>query len=285
MRLFGVGRVGFSMKAVRRMHHIIRFAMQITGLYRIGHRHALDLRVEHNPVHLPDLPAAFDGFRILHISDTHIDGNPELLPVLIEKVKDIPCDLCVFTGDFRDSFCFQLDLPQQLSIDLFKHIDAPAYAILGNHDNIQMVPGFEAAGIRVLLNEHVKIERGGESLFLLGIDDPHHYKTDDLTQALAGTPDKACRILLAHSPQAVPEAAAAGVSLYLCGHTHGGQICRPDGQPLLKRSRRQINKALGAWEYEGMPCYTSRGAGTSSIAVRFNCPPEITLHTLKKSTD
>ncbi len=116
----------------------------------------------------------------------------------------------------------------------------------------------------------------------MGVDDPHYYETDNLEKAMTGVSDDTFSILLAHSPEITRQAAYAGVDVYLCGHTHGGQICLPGGQPLIANSRCPHNQCKGAWKYDTMQGYTSRGVGTSSVDVRFNCPPEITIHTLRR---
>ena len=89
-------------------------------------------------------------------------------------------------------------------------------------------------------------------------------------------------ILLSHTPEVYRQAAHAGFDLMLSGHTHGGQICLPGGVPLtLDSGCRAIG--AGAWRYDAMAGYTSVGAGSSIVPVRFNCPPEITLHRLHRS--
>jgi predicted MPP superfamily phosphohydrolase len=167
-------------------------------------------------------------------------------------------------------------------VALRRHIRAETYAVLGNHDCIEMVPLLEAGGIRMLLNEHAVVEHGGASIQLAGVDDPHYYETDNLHQALDGVPESAFKILLVHSPEICRKAAFSGVNLYLCGHTHAGQICLPGGRPLLINSKCPRECHSGLWTFEEMTGYTSRGAGTSSVDVRFNCPPEITVHTLRR---
>ena len=279
--LFGAGKTWFHIENIRTLHRIIRRVLRVMGLYRIGHRNTLDVQIEQNELFFTDLPNAFDGFRILHISDTHIDGNPELLPVLQEKIDGLEYDVCVFTGDFRKGTFEEYETPIRLMGQLCESLSAPAYGVLGNHDIIEMLPLLEAGGLRLLMNERVELERGGETLHLLGVDDPHYYETDQLEKAMAGVPNNGFCILLAHSPEITRKAAGAGVHLYLCGHTHGGQICLPGGLPLIANSRCPHDQCKGVWAYEQMQGYTSRGAGTSSVDVRFNCPPEITVHTLR----
>jgi len=281
-RLFGSGKVWFHIEHIRTLHRIIRNILKATGLYKRGHRNALAVRVNLQKLRCADLPEAFDGFRLLHISDTHIDGNPELIELLIRLVEPLEYDTCVITGDFREGTFEDYETPANRMVELRRHIKTETYAILGNHDAIEMVPILEEGGIRMLLNEHVTLEHRDEKICLAGVDDPHYYETDNLDKALEGVPEEQFKILLAHSPEICRKAAFAGVNLYLCGHTHAGQICLPGGHPLLINSKCPRECHSGLWSFEEMTGYTSRGAGTSSVDVRFNCPPEITVHTLRR---
>jgi predicted MPP superfamily phosphohydrolase len=282
-RLFGCGKVWFHIEHIRTLHRIICTLLKCAGLYRRGHRNALSVQVRFQNLPCPDLPEAFDGFRLLHISDTHIDGSPELPDLLARLIEPLDYDACVITGDFREGTFEDYDTPARQMVELRRRIKTDTYAILGNHDAIEMVPTLEAGGLRMLLNEHAVLTRAGTSVWLAGVDDPHYYETDNLDQALAGIPEEGFKILLAHSPEICRKAAFAGVHLYLCGHTHAGQICLPGGRPLLTNSKCPRECHSGLWHFEEMTGYTSRGAGTSSVAVRFNCPPEITVHTLRRT--
>lgn len=283
-RLFGSGKVWFHIEHIRMLHRFIRRCLQCIGLYRRGHRNALAVRVNHQELPGADLPEEFNGFRLLHISDTHIDGNPELIELLIRLIDPLEYDLCVITGDFREGTFEDYDTPARRMVELRGHIKTETYAILGNHDCIEMVPTLEEGGIRLLLNEHIAVEHNGAAIWLAGVDDPHYYETDNLDKALEGVPENGFKILLAHSPEICRKAAFSGVNLYLCGHTHAGQICLPGGRPLLTNSKCPRECHSGLWAFEEMTGYTSRGAGTSSVNVRFNCPPEITVHTLRQKT-
>jgi len=281
-RLFGNGKVWFHIEHIRTLHRIIRTLLKVLGLYGRGRRNALAVRVHFQELPCPDLPDAFDGFRLLHISDTHIDGNPELIGILARLIEPLEYDICVITGDFREGTFEDYETPARRMVELSTHIKTDIYAIMGNHDAIQMVPTLEEGGIRMLLNEHAGIRHHEDTIWLVGVDDPHYYETDNLDKALEGVPENGFTILLAHSPEICRKAAFAGINLYLCGHTHAGQICLPGGHPLLINSKCPHKYHSGLWSFEGMSGYTSRGAGTSSVNVRFNCPPEITIHTLRR---
>jgi predicted MPP superfamily phosphohydrolase len=145
-----------------------------------------------------------------------------------------------------------------------------------------MVPRLEAMGVRMLLNERVTLGRGASLIHLAGVDDPHFYRADNLEKAADGIPDDAFSILLSHTPEIYRQAAHVGFDLMLAGHTHGGQICLPGQIPLTLDSALPRRFGAGAWHYKGMSGYTSVGAGTSVVAVRFNCLPEITIHELAR---
>ena len=127
-----------------------------------------------------------------------------------------------------------------------------------------------------------RVRNNDESIWIIGIDDPHYYGCDDLPQAVKGVPDGSFKILLVHTPEMLREAHQAGISLYLCGHTHAGQICLPWIGPLVINADCRRSFVSGTWRYGEMCGYTNPGCGTSLLPVRFLCPPEITLITLHR---
>ena len=159
-------------------------------------------------------------------------------------------------------------------------LKGPIYGVLGNHDTICMLPGLEEMDIRMLLNESDAIVRGGQRIHLVGIDDAHFYRMDNIEKAAAGIPNDEFSILISHTPEIYRQAAHADFNLLLSGHTHGGQICLPGGIPVTLDSVLPRLMASGPWQHHDMIGYTSVGAGSSVVPVRFNCPPEITLHQL-----
>jgi uncharacterized protein len=135
----------------------------------------------------------------------------------------------------------------------------------------------------MLLNECEIIKRDEQSIYLAGIDDAHFYLTDNIEKTASGIPNGVFSILLSHTPEIYEEAAHVDFNLLLSGHTHGGQICLPGRIPIILNSVLPRNMGSGAWKYRGMFGYTSVGAGSSTIPVRFNCLPEITLHYLESN--
>ena len=239
--------------------------------------------MRHHPLVLPSLPPAFHGFRILHLSDLHLDMDPRNVQAMCERVEALDYDLCVMTGDYRAKTFGPCDAVLTAMDALRGQLKPPIRAVLGNHDSLVLVPAFEALGIRFLLNESDAIERDGQWLYLAGIDDAHYYQVHNIAKATAGIPEQACSILLSHTPEIYRHAAHGGFDLMLCGHTHGGQICLPGGIPLTWDARCPRRMAAGPWRYRQMLGYTSVGAGTSVVNARLNCPPEITVHELLAS--
>lgn len=260
---------------------LIRAALIASGMRARGRRNALQLRLARHTVHLRKLPGAFDGFTLLHLSDLHLDAGPDFVQVLLDRVRSVQCDACVLTGDYRFGLAGSCG-PALAALDhLLQALPRPVFAVLGNHDGIALAPGLEALGAQVLLNEHRAIERAGAVLHVAGIDDAHYFRTHDLARARAGLSAEDCTVLLSHTPQPYREAEAQGFSLMLSGHTHGGQICLPGGVPVITDCEAPRALARGPWRHGALAGYTSVGCGCSMVPARFQCPPEITLHTLR----
>lgn len=280
--VFSGGISFFHLENWYSVHSVIRGALRLTGLYRRGRRNAFAIEVVDHAVAFPDLPEAFEGFRILHLSDLHIDAEPSFEHRLIERVRDLDYDLCVLTGDYR----FKTFGPLEATVDalarLRTHLTGDVWAVLGNHDSVRMVPALEAMGIRMLLNESTEVRRGAATLFLAGIDDAHYFGVANIEKAAENIPPSAPSILLSHTPEVYRQAAHAAFDLMLCGHTHGGQICLPGGRPMILDARVPRRLGRGGWRYHTMIGYTSRGAGTSLVHARLNCAPEITVHVLRR---
>jgi hypothetical protein len=264
-------------------HAVIRASLSLVGLHGRGRRNALKIRIVHNEVRLAALPAAFEGYTILHLSDLHLDMSEDFVDALIERVRAADYDLCVLTGDYR----YRTRGPYEPALAglarLRPYLTEPVYAVLGNHDSIRMVPGMEDLDIRVLLNESVRLERHGAMIHLAGIDDAHYYRVDNLHKAANDIPQEAVSLLLSHTPEPFRNAAHADFKLMLCGHTHGGQICLPGGIPLITDADCPRAYVRGPWRYHDLVGYTSVGAGSSIVDVRLNCLPEITLHRLQRA--
>jgi uncharacterized protein len=279
-QVFGQGLNFFHIENWYSVHSVIRTILKLSGLYWRGRRNAERIVIKSNDIRCARLPPLFHGFTILQISDTHVDMNQRAMHRLAELVAGLPYDVCVFTGDYRGKTFGPHDAALKGMARIMDRLKHPIFGVLGNHDTIQMLPGLEAMGIRMLQNECEAIRRGEQEIYLAGIDDAHYFRVDNIEKAGSQIPDGAFSVLLSHTPEIYRQAAHAGFDLLLSGHTHGGQICLPGSIPITLDSVLPRRMGAGAWHYRDMTGYTSVGAGSSVVAVRFNCPPEITLHRL-----
>ncbi len=280
-QVFGQGINFFHIENLPLSHALIRAVLIVTGLYWRGLDNAGKVDLRENRVALPRLPRAFDGFTILQLSDLHVEMSEAAMERTADLLGNLRYDLCVLTGDYRAKTWGPYEAAMSGMRRLRGVLRGEVYGVLGNHDTILMVPSLEAMDVRMLLNESVVIERGGERIHLAGIDDAHFYRMDNLEKAAADIPHDAFSILITHTPEIYKQAAHADFDLLLSGHTHGGQICLPGGIPITLDSVLPRRMGAGAWRYHDMVGYTSVGAGSSVVPVRFNCPPEITLHRLE----
>lgn len=256
-----------------------------TGLAAWGRRNCLAMEVVEREVFLTNLPSDFEGFRLLQLSDLHCDLDPAVVDVVIERIACLPYDAVVLTGDYHNKIGEAYDASLDLMARLLSQIQGPRYGVLGNHDFIEKVAFLEEAGLPILLNEAAPLERGEQRIWFCGVDDPHFFRTEDLMRAKSRVPDGEAAILLSHSPEPYEQAERLGYDLMLSGHTHGGQICLPGGWPLIKNFRGPRWLFAGEWQYGRLSGYTSRGTGSCGVEARFFCPPEITVHTLRRAKD
>ena len=279
-RAFGGGLNFFHIENWYSIHSVIRIVLRMAGLYGRGRRNTQKIQVRENYLRFRDLPPAFDGFTVLHLSDLHADMNGPAMARLVTLLPELKYDVCVLTGDYRGKTYGSFDAAMAELRGVCQHLQGPIYGVLGNHDSIRMVPALEQMGVRMLLNESVPIRRGDQAIHIAGIDDAHFYRVDNIEKSAADIDFDAFAILLSHTPEIYRQAAHAGFRLMLSGHTHGGQLCLPGSIPLTLDANLPRKFGAGAWEYGNMAGYTSVGVGTSIVAVRLNCPPEITLHHL-----
>jgi len=264
------------------VYRVLRTSLKMTGLLKKAQKNTMEFRVEEIPVKLKRLPKTFNEYRILHLSDLHIDFMQDEGKRLIKHLNKLDFDLCVMTGDYRFHTCGVSDAVIEGMQRLMPSLECEdgVIGILGNHDDLEIVPQLESLGIKMLLNESVPIQRNNQFLWFAGVEDPHYYQTDDIDKAVHDVPADKAIILLAHSPEIINEANENGIDYYLCGHTHGGQVCLPGGMPIITNTRNKRRYSRGSWEYGDLKGYTSRGTGSSGLPIRVFCPPEITLHTL-----
>ena len=281
----GQGQTLFHPENIPLLRLILQVLLKGSLLWSLGRRNARAIQVREVHVNLRRLPEAFRGFRILQLSDLHLDLDAELTEAILARVEGLEYDLCVLTGDYRAE-THGNRLPAAAEIRRLLPRLKPrlgkeaVLAVLGNHDDIEFAAHLEAAGARVLLNEAVPVEVDGAEIFVAGVDDPHFYETDSLERATGDIPPEATKILLCHTAEPYRRALVCGIDYMLCGHTHGGQICLPGGIALLRNARHPAAMTRGPWRCHELRGYTSAGTGCSMVPVRFFCPAEVTIHVL-----
>lgn len=262
---------------------LLKAGLALTGLGGLAARRAGRLVVERHTIRPPALPAGLDGYVILHVSDVHVGNVPGVIDTAIARLADQRVDLVALTGDYQtwgrpDARAAAAEVARLLAP--LSPVDG-VMAVLGNHDDHRMAEALEGHGIRVLVNERTAIRRNGDALHVVGTDDLHTFYTPAATAAVAFPPE-GFSLVLAHTPELADVAAGAGHHLYLCGHTHGGQICLPGGRPLTTALDSHRHLASGRWRVGGLEGYTSRALGSAQPPLRLNCPAEVALLRLER---
>jgi predicted MPP superfamily phosphohydrolase len=272
----GIGRRGFLATA----------ASVVTGALAYGFlgepRHIRTTEVE---IGISDLPASWDGLRIVQLSDFH--RGKHVAERHIAKAGDIARnlspDLVVLTGDFVTGSaalvgsCLEAlgKIPSALG----------TFAVLGNHDwwtgGALVTRGLEEAGIHVLSNAAVRLGKANAPLWLLGVDDLWS-PTFSLSKAVHAVEHPGTTILLCHNPDVLPRAVRRGLDLVLSGHTHGGQVCLPGIGALLLPIEGDRSLARGLHRSGQTQIFVTTGVGLVSPPIRINCPPEVAAITLRR---
>jgi predicted MPP superfamily phosphohydrolase len=248
--------------------------------------------VERVELTLKRLPAAFDGMTIAQLSDFHYDGlsNAASISTAISSIDHLAPDLIVLTGDFVTLPMFK-DTDRSSAraaepcAELLGRLRAPmgVVGVLGNHDHYTdpnyIAECLSAHNIRMLRDSSFNLEKSGSRLWIAGTNDMEA-PAGNVDKAMRGIPHDETTVLLIHEPDLADEAAKHPVDLQLSGHSHGGQVRFPFvGAPVLPYLGRKY--PWGLRNIGSMMLYTNRGIGTIRLPVRFFCPPEITLFTLR----
>jgi len=253
------------------------------------------IEVIHTEIRLRGLPDAFHGLRVAQLSDIHMDEftEPFFVREAVERINGLRPDLVLLTGDFVSDL--PLGIPFALGAawqcaNLLAGLECKRrYAVLGNHDvavgPLPVIEALTANGITMLHNVHTAFEKDGARLWLAGVDDPVQGKPHPelaIPESIRGIASEPV-ILMCHAPDYADtlagDAAGRAVGLVLSGHTHGGQVRLPliGAMQLPLLGRKYIH---GHFRFGNMQLYVNRGLGTVGVPFRFDCPPEITLHTL-----
>lgn len=235
---------------------------------------------------LPRLAPEFHGYRMVQISDIHMDPDltPEHLSSAVEIINELEPDLVAITGDFVTEHGAQYEEGLVASLSGLHPRDA-SVAVPGNHDyppwsDMEIIPRvLERSGIINLTNTIYTLKRGEAMLHIAGVDDMTRGEPR-LDLVLEQLPQRGVAILLSHAPDFADISSQTGrFALQLSGHTHGGQIALPVfGARVFPINGKKYR--AGCYQVNGMYQYTNRGLGLGHPRIRFNCPAEITLLTL-----
>lgn len=249
------------------------------------------LQLTHLTIQSDRMPAGSPPIRCLQISDLHLERLTRRESRLLELARQANPDFIVITGDYLNLSYVEDAQAQAEARRLLRQLSAPygVYAILGSPtvDRADIAPAlFEGLPIRLLRDERLSLEVGEKGrLTLLGLTCSHQIPIDAqrLERLVQAAPDDRPQILLYHSPDLMPQAAGCALDLYLCGHTHGGQVRLPLFGALLTSSHLGKRYEMGHYQEGRTHLYVSRGVGLEGLSaprVRFLAPPEITLITL-----
>ncbi len=240
------------------------------------------LHIDHATLELPRLPAAFEAMRVLHLSDLHLTHWIPRMEKTRKALSELRPDLAVITGDLgHRSWRWRQSLPAVLR--LLEPIQAPlgTYFILGNHDSPQLGAELSRHGMRMLTNESVVLTRRGQRVALIGL--AQHKRIDtDIPAALTHTRTNDFKLMLMHYPDLIFAAGAAGADVCLAGHTHGGQICYPDGSPIMGHDALSPQQCSGVHKINGTWLVVNRGVGKAGVRLRLFCPPHAILLTFTR---
>ncbi len=282
---FAVARRG---KLSRRINSVVAsdtplrdLVSNLSQVARYALNEANSLSLERVEIKLKRLPKKLDGFRIIHLSDIHHSPftNLEHITRAVKIANRLNPDMFVLTGDYV-SHENEYIAPVAKVLGELK-AEFGTYACLGNHDHWTdadfITESFRRENINVLINEGFRFKTFDSSFWLAGVDDYMVGKTDVAASMRGAFPDE-MKILLAHNPIIIHQAAKFGVDLMLSGHTHGGQVQMRDTRKRIFTKRKLTN---GLHRRKDTQIYITRGIGTVVLPVRYQCPPEISLLELR----
>lgn len=257
-------------------------ALNLGQAARLALSEPFRLTVEHHKIFLRRLPKAFDGLRVVQLSDIHHSPftSREQIERAVDTANSLQPDIIALTGDYvSKERAYAAPCAELMGQLRARH---GVYAVLGNHDHwtdaALVTDLFRAEGITMLVNQGMRFEKDGAAIWLAGVDDTM-VGLEDISLALAGAGEDELKLLLAHNPIILRRAARAGVDLVLSGHTHGGQVnLRPERSASGKPRRRLVKGLAKRGETQ---IYVTRGLGTVVLPVRFGCPPEVSLLELR----
>ena len=258
-----------------------QLAGNVSKIAKTAMDEASSLSLERVEIKLNRLPKKLDGFKIIHLSDFHHSPftNLDHIERAVKIANRLKPDMFILTGDYVSHEKKYIAPVAKVLGTL--NSEFGTYACLGNHDHWTspeiVERKFRDAGIKMLVNEGLRFEARGSSFWICGVDD-HMVGKADLAAALKGSFPDEMKLLLAHNPIILRQAARYGVDLTLSGHTHGGQVKVRDPEKRLLPRRKLTS---GLHRRKDSQIYITRGIGTVVLPIRYQCPPEISLLELR----
>jgi predicted MPP superfamily phosphohydrolase len=262
--------------------------------------------IEHVTLPCPRLPAAYDGLTVLHLSDLHVTHWTRRLALWRETLRPLRPDVVAITGDLgHRAWTWKSSATSLTRLLGDLHPPLGTFFILGNHDALRLGPVLaHQNGFCYLRNEVAfltpppRVDRvggpapapgtrertvpaAGQRLALVGLDQHRRIDTD-IPRALRAVAPADFKLMLLHYPDLIHESAAAGVDVCLAGHTHGGQICWPDGHPILRQDVLPSAMCTGVHRVGQTWMVVNRGIGAAGLRVRLFCPAHAILLTLRR---
>ena len=257
----------------------------VAALYEARYRAPYRPVLTRTRLRLPAGHQGLAGLRIAFLSDTHVGPftSPDDLRRAVALAAAEAPDLLLFGGDMISEGPRYAEPAATVLGELARLTPCGAFAVVGNHDLVfggpAVIAALERHGISMLRNQAARVDRDGQQLWIVGLDDAM-VGAPDVEEAFRGVPEGAAVLALWHEGDFAGLVAAAGAFAQLSGHSHGGQVRLPLLGPvaLPPGGRRFV---IGMNAADDMPVYVSRGVGVYRPAVRINCPPEVTLITLE----
>lgn len=264
--------------------------------------------IDHVTLTCPRLPEAFEGLRLLHLSDLHISRWTRRLDSWRAALHSLSPDLIVMTGDLgHRAWTWKQTVAAIGKLLGGLHPALGIYFILGNHDTLKMAPALTGLGYMYLKNQSVILaqptyapagknaplshlpDRGETGihqprLALIGLDQHRRIDTD-FPRALRQVHRDDFKLILLHYPDLIHQAAAAGADVCLAGHTHGGQICWPDGHPIIRHDVLSQAMCTGVHKVADTWLVVNRGIGAAGLRIRVFCPPQAIMLTLRRTNE
>jgi uncharacterized protein len=243
-----------------------------------------DPEITEMDIHIRRLGPAYDGLKVVHLTDIHHSLYTPLEDVerAVKMTNHLQPDLIALTGDYVTFSPTYIWPVAQVLGRLRARLGV--FAVLGNHDfqvdADEMTSALEAHRIHVLRNSHFALDSGHDRLWLVGVDDLW-WSADDLEAGMCHVPPYDPKILLCHNPVGIHMAAGRHIDLVLSGHTHGGQVRLPVVGGLYTRSKLGKRFIAGWNRLDGTQIYVSRGIGKVLVPLRVGCPPEIACLNLR----